>query len=420
MEPLFSLAGQSLVAPWRKLPRSGGHCGNGQRALSGESQLLLTLLIRVESLCTAPKGSPTPMHATTSDLHVVETRPLVPPSLLHRELAITDIAASTVAQARERIKAILHGHDQRLVVIVGPCSVHDVDAAMEYAQFINAARQRHQAELEVVMRVYFEKPRTTVGWKGLINDPHLDGSYDINTGLRRARRLLLHLAEIGLPAATELLDPVVPQYIADLVSWTAIGARTTESQTHREMASGLSMPIGFKNGTDGSIATAVNALGAASRPHHFLGVNQEGSASIITTTGNPDGHVVLRGGKQGTNYHSEAIEEAASQLEKVGLPSRLMVDCSHGNSNKDYRRQSEVAEQVAQQVRGGSQHVMGVMLESHLVAGNQKIPSDLNQLTYGQSITDACIDTVTTAASLETLATAVRQLMNAPQAIATG
>jgi 3-deoxy-7-phosphoheptulonate synthase len=347
-------------------------------------------------------------HAITSDLHVVETRPLVPPAVLHRDLPISDGAAATVQQARQRIQDILHGRDDRLLVIVGPCSVHDVAAAKEYADFIAEARDRHAAELEVVMRVYFEKPRTTVGWKGLINDPHLDGSYDINTGLRLARSLLLHVADRGLPAATELLDPVVPQYIADLISWTAIGARTTESQTHREMASGLSMPIGFKNGTDGSIATAVNAVEAAARPHHFLGINSEGHASIVTTTGNPDGHLVLRGGKHGTNYHPEAIEEAAAALEKARLPCRLMVDCSHGNSNKDYRRQAEVAEQVAAQVRAGSRHVMGVMLESHLVAGNQKLAADLSQLAYGQSITDACIDLDTTGAVLAGLAAAVR------------
>jgi 3-deoxy-7-phosphoheptulonate synthase len=338
----------------------------------------------------------------------------VAPALLHRELPLGDGAAATVREARERIKAILRGDDQRLLVIVGPCSVHDVDAAKEYAAAIAEEHQRHRDQLEVVMRVYFEKPRTTVGWKGLINDPHLDGSYDINTGLKLARGLLLHLAELGLPAATELLDPVVPQYIADLISWTAIGARTTESQTHREMASGLSMPIGFKNGTDGSIATAVNAVEAASRPHHFLGINQEGYASIITTTGNPDGHLVLRGGKQGSNYHPEAIEQAASDLAAAGLPSRLMVDCSHGNSNKDYRRQAEVAAQVAQQVAAGSRHVMGVMLESHLVAGNQKISADLSQLTYGQSVTDACIDTATTAEVLDGLAAAVRSSGAAP------
>ena len=348
------------------------------------------------------------MTTTTADLHVVETRPLVPPALLHRELPISDRSTATVQQARERIKAILHGRDSRLLVIVGPCSVHDVAAAHEYAAAIAAAQERYQDALEIVMRVYFEKPRTTVGWKGLINDPHLDGSYDINTGLRVARGLLLHLAEMGLPAATELLDPVVPQYIADLISWTAIGARTTESQTHREMASGLSMPIGFKNGTDGSAITAINAMEAAARPHHFLGINGEGQAAIVTTTGNPDGHLVLRGGNRGTNYHPESVQEAAAELAKAGLPPRVMVDCSHGNSNKDYRRQGEVAAQVAAQLRAGSGHVMGVMLESHLVAGSQKIPSDLSQLTYGQSITDACIDLATTLEVLETLAESVR------------
>ena len=350
---------------------------------------------------------------STSDLHVVETRPLVPPALLHRDLPLSDQGAAVVRQARERIQAILHGRDDRLLVIVGPCSVHDTTAAQEYASSIAQLRQQHLGELEVVMRVYFEKPRTTVGWKGLINDPHLDGSYDINTGLRVARGLLLHLAEMGLPAATELLDPVVPQYIADLISWTAIGARTTESQTHREMASGLSMPIGFKNGTDGSVTTAVNAMEAAARPHHFLGINHEGSAAIVSTTGNPDGHLVLRGGKTGTNYHAEAIATASAALAKAGLPSRLMVDCSHGNSNKDYRRQAEVLRELAQQVSSGSQAVMGVMLESHLVAGNQSIPADLSQLTYGQSITDACIDLGTTAELLSELAAAVRQAQTA-------
>ena len=349
----------------------------------------------------------------TSDLHIVDTRPLVPPEALHRELPISASAARTVQLARERIKAILHAGDHRLLVIVGPCSVHDVEAAKDYAAAIAKAQRQHRDQLEVVMRVYFEKPRTTVGWKGLINDPHLDGSYDINTGLRRARGLLLHLAELELPVATELLDPVVPQYIADLISWTAIGARTTESQTHREMASGLSMPIGFKNGTDGSAITAINAMEAAARPHHFLGINQQGHAAIVTTTGNPDGHLVLRGGKQGTNYHAEAIETAAAALAREGLPARLMVDCSHGNSNKDYRRQSEVAAQVAEQLRQGSRHVMGVMIESHLVAGNQKIPADLAQLTYGQSITDACIDLASTRSVLAELAAAVAESQSA-------
>ena len=343
----------------------------------------------------------------TSDLHVVETRPLVAPVILQSDLPLTERATHTVQATRQRIKRILSGEDQRLLVIVGPCSVHDLGAAEEYAGALVQIRERLQAKLEIVMRVYFEKPRTTIGWKGLINDPHLDGSYDINTGLRKARGLLLYLAERGLPAATELLDPVVPQYIADLISWTAIVARTTESQTHREMASGLSMPIGYKNGTDGSVTIAINAMEAASRPHHFLGINRQGHAAIVSTTGNPDGHLVLRGGGSGTNYHPEAIAAAAEALQKADLPHRVMVDCSHGNSNKDYRRQAEVLEAVAGQVQQGGTAVMGVMLESHLVAGSQKIPADLSQLTYGQSITDACIDLDTTEALLEKLAAAV-------------
>ena len=298
-------------------------------------------------------------------------------------------------------------------MVVGPCSVHDVKAAREYAQRLAPIRERLKDQLEVVMRVYFEKPRTTVGWKGMINDPHLDGSYDINTGLRRARGLLLDLAREGMPTATELLDPVVPQYIADLISWTAIGARTTESQTHREMASGLSMPVGYKNGTDGSAKIAINAMQASARPHHFLGINREGHASIVSTTGNPYGHLVLRGGNGGSNYHLEAVQAAASELSKAGLKQRLMVDCSHANSNKDYRRQSEVLVSVADQLRAGSQHVMGVMIESHLVEGNQKLSADLSQLTYGQSITDACISLETTEALLLDLAAAVNELQPA-------
>lgn len=343
----------------------------------------------------------------TSDLHVVETRPLVAPVILQSDMPLTERAALTVRNTRARIKRILAGEDHRLLVIVGPCSVHDLGAAEEYAGALVQIRERLQESLEIVMRVYFEKPRTTVGWKGLINDPHLDGSYDINTGLRRARNLLLQFAERGLPAATELLDPVVPQYIADLISWTAIGARTTESQTHREMASGLSMPIGYKNGTDGSLTVAINAMEAASRPHHFLGINRQGHAAIVSTTGNPDGHLVLRGGGSGTNYHPEAISAAENKLKAAGLPHRVMVDCSHGNSNKDYRRQGEVLEAVAAQVKQGGSAVMGVMLESHLVAGNQKLPVDLAQLTYGQSITDACIDLPTTETLLDQLAEAV-------------
>ena len=361
----------------------------------------------IECRCVTLVSSGFLVMATTSDLHVVETRPLVAPALLHQDLAPDASALNTVTSARKRIQAILRGDDQRLLAVVGPCSVHDVAAAREYAERLAPIRERLKDRLEVVMRVYFEKPRTTVGWKGLINDPHLDSSYDINTGLRRARALLLDLAHEGMPAATELLDPVVPQYIADLISWTAIGARTTESQTHREMASGLSMPIGYKNSTDGSATIAINAMQSASKPHHFLGINGDGQASIVSTTGNPDGHLVLRGGNRGSNYHVDAVTEAAAELKKYGLEDRLMVDCSHANSNKDFRRQSDVLASIADQLRSGSKHLMGVMIESHLVEGNQKIPADLSQLTYGQSITDACISLETTEQILNDLADAV-------------
>ena len=344
----------------------------------------------------------------TSDLHVVDTRPLIPPNQLHQDLQLDYTSTNTVSNTRRAIKDILHGNDNRYLVILGPCSIHDIEAAKEYSEYIKKFRSQFNDKLEIVMRVYFEKPRTTIGWKGLINDPHLDGSYDINTGLRRARSLLWHLASEGIPSATELLDPIVPQYIADLISWTAIGARTTESQTHREMASGLSMPIGYKNGTDGTIDIAINAMQAASRPHHFLGINQEGFASIVSTTGNPDGHLVLRGGNQGTNYDYKSVLNVSEQLSKVGLPTKVMVDCSHGNSKKDYRRQADVLREIARQLKEDSSNVMGVMLESHLVEGNQKITKDLTSLVYGQSITDACIDMDTTESLLDQLATALR------------
>ena len=345
---------------------------------------------------------------STSDLHVVETRPLMSPALLHRDLPLDKGTSEVVSTTRKKIQSILHGIDPRILVIVGPCSVHDVDAAIEYANRLAPLRDKYSQQLEIVMRVYFEKPRTTVGWKGLINDPHLDDSYDINTGLRKARGLLLDLAKKGMPAATELLDPVVPQYIADLISWTAIGARTTESQTHREMASGLSMPVGYKNGTDGTATIAINAMQAASKPHHFLGINNDGQASIVSTTGNPHGHLVLRGGKNGTNYHLDAINLIADELSQFKMPSKVMVDCSHGNSNKDFRRQSEVLREVASQLKSGSKNVMGVMIESHLVEGNQKLNSDLSKLTYGQSVTDACINFSTTEVLLEELAESVK------------
>ncbi|MEM6425859.1 MAG: 3-deoxy-7-phosphoheptulonate synthase [Cyanobacteria bacterium P01_D01_bin.128] len=343
----------------------------------------------------------------TQDLHIVETRPLVSPALLHHEMPTTDAAATLVAETRDRIRNILYNEDQRLLVIVGPCSVHDVEAAYAYGEKLVKLRSELSDRLEVIMRVYFEKPRTSVGWKGLINDPHLDNSYDINTGLRLARKLLLDLAHIGLPAATELLDPITPQYIADVISWTAIGARTTESQTHREMASGLSMPIGFKNSTDGSLQAATNAMLAASQPHHFLGINHHGLASIVATTGNPDCHLVLRGGKHGPNYDIDNVAQAAAALNQDGINPRIMIDCSHANANKDHNRQVTVLDSIADQLSAGSQHILGVMIESHLVAGKQPIPKDLSQLTYGQSITDACVDFEMTAQMLHKLANAV-------------
>ncbi|MBT9312356.1 3-deoxy-7-phosphoheptulonate synthase [Leptothoe kymatousa] len=352
------------------------------------------------------------MHQT-HDLHVVETRPLISPALLHAELPLTQAAAALVAQTRDRIRNILYNEDRRLLVIVGPCSVHDIAAARDYGQRLVKLRERLSSELEIVMRVYFEKPRTNIGWKGLINDPHLDGSYDINQGLRLARQLLIDLAEMGLPAATELLDPITPQYIADVISWTAIGARTTESQTHREMASGLSMPIGFKNNTDGSLQAATNAMVAASRPHHFLGINHSGLASIVATTGNPDGHLVLRGGKHGPNYDAKNVKEAVEQLSKAGLNPRLMVDCSHANANKKHQQQSVVLEEISNQLKSGSRNILGVMIESHIRAGRQAIPENLDDLVYGQSITDACVDFETTEDMLQQLATAIKPHLSA-------
>lgn len=345
----------------------------------------------------------------TSDLHVVETRPLLSPAFIKSECPLSENAATLVSQTRDRIRRILAGEDQRILVIVGPCSIHDVNAAIEYGEKLTRLRSQLQHELEIVMRVYFEKPRTTVGWKGLINDPHLDNSYDINTGLRSARQLLLDLAHLNLPAATELLDPITPQYIADLICWTAIGARTTESQIHRQMASGLSMPVGYKNGTDGSFKAAINAMLAARISHHFLGINKDGLASIVKTTGNPDGHLVLRGGADGPNYEAKRVSAAADALKNKALNHRLVIDCSHGNSNKDYNFQPVVLENIAQQVKAGAPSIVGVMVESHLVAGNQAMKSDPASLVYGQSITDACVDWEVTQTMLRSLASAVAE-----------
>ncbi len=343
----------------------------------------------------------------TNDLHIVETCPLSAPVEVKAELPITPAIAKVVSSARDRIRNILSGSDRRLIVVVGPCSIHDVKAAKEYAEKLAKFRNEVSDAIEIVMRVYFEKPRTTIGWKGLINDPHLNGTFDINYGLRMARELLLDVTKLGLPSATELLDPIVPQYLADLISWTAIGARTTESQTHREMSSGLSMPVGFKNGTDGSIDVAINAMLSARQPHRFLGVSNEGRSSIVTTTGNPDGHIVLRGGKQGSNYDKVHVDAIANRLRDRNLLPYMMIDCSHDNSGQDYKNQPIVLQDIAKQVRNGSENIVGIMLESHLNPGKQPL-KDLEKLEYGKSITDGCIDFGTTVEILTDLANAVR------------
>lgn len=342
----------------------------------------------------------------TNNLHVVETTPLITPTQLKAELPISERAAETVATTRDTIRDILQGEERRLLAVVGPCSIHDVASARDYANHLLKARRELEDQLLIVMRVYFEKPRTTTGWKGLINDPHLDDSYDMATGLRLARQLLLDLAEQGLPAATEMLDPITPQYLAELVTWTGIGARTSESQTHREMASGLSMPVGFKNSTDGSIAPAVNAMSAAQQPHRFLGIDSEGQVSVVNTTGNPDCHLVLRGGSTAPNYDTESISIAMTVLKQANLCTRIMVDCSHGNAQKDFRKQSVALHNVAAQIRAGNSHLMGVMIESNLVAGKQPFPAPRHQLVYGQSITDPCVDFPTTLTMLRELAEA--------------
>ncbi|MDE3109863.1 MAG: 3-deoxy-7-phosphoheptulonate synthase [Acidobacteriota bacterium] len=343
----------------------------------------------------------------TDDLRIKSTELVNPPAALEQELPETEAASSTVYHARMQISAILHGSDHRLLVVVGPCSIHDTEAAREYARLLNGAISELSQELLVVMRVYFEKPRTTVGWKGLLNDPHLDQSFNINDGLRLARHLLLDLAEMGVPAGTEFLDTFTPQYVAGLVSWGAIGARTTESQVHRQLVSGLSCPVGFKNGTSGNVQIAIDAVLSAAQPHTFLGHTKQGRSAIFVTTGNPDCHVILRGGRTTVNYTAESVERVRQQLEACGLPPRVMIDCSHANSNKDYMRQGWVCRDVARQIAGGAHHILGVMLESNLVAGAQKLVPG-RSLVYGQSITDACIGWDETLALLRDLATAVR------------
>ncbi len=343
----------------------------------------------------------------TDDLRIREMKELTPPSHLIREFACSDKAAHTAANARTALHRILHGQDDRMMVVIGPCSIHDTKAAMEYANRLAKERARFSGELEIVMRVYFEKPRTTVGWKGLINDPYMDNSFRINDGLRMARELLLNINELGLPAGTEFLDVISPQYVADLISWGAIGARTTESQVHRELASGLSCPVGFKNGTDGNVKIAVDAIKASSQPHHFLSVTKGGHSAIVSTNGNEDCHVILRGGKA-PNYDAASVDAACKDIAANGLASRLMIDASHANSSKKPENQIPVCADIARQIAAGDTRIVGVMVESHLVAGRQDLVLG-KELTYGQSITDGCIDWESSVKVLEGLAEAVKQ-----------
>ena len=342
----------------------------------------------------------------TDDVRIEAIKELASPEQVFAEYPVSEQAARTTFEARQAIHRILHGADDRLLVVIGPCSIHDLETAREYALRLAAEARRHAADLVVVMRVYFEKPRTTVGWKGLINDPRLDGSFQINEGLRLVRRILLQTNEMGLPCATEFLDTITPQYTADLIAWGAIGARTTESQVHRELASGLSCPVGFKNGTDGNMRIAVDAIRAAQSPHHFLSVTKSGHTAIVATVGNEDCHVILRGGKE-PNYDAVHVEAACQEVAKAGLAARLMIDFSHGNSRKQYALQKEVCADVCRQVGGGDERIVGVMIESHLVEGRQDLTPD-RPLTHGQSITDACIGWEDSVVLLDQLATAVR------------
>jgi 3-deoxy-7-phosphoheptulonate synthase len=344
----------------------------------------------------------------TRDLHVQSIRPLIPPAILLEELPLGKKGSAAVTHAREEVSRILGGHDDRLIVVVGPCSIHDPAAGLDYGRRLRKVADELTADLRIVMRVYFEKPRTTVGWKGLINDPDLDGSFAINSGLRLARRLLLELVEIGVPCGCEFLDPISPQFTSDLVTWAAIGARTTESQVHRELASGLSMPVGFKNGTDGGVQIAIDAVRAAAHPHSFLGVTEQGLAGIVSTRGNPDCHIILRGGQSGPNYDAMSVQKTLAALRDAGIAPRLMIDTSHGNSDKDHARQPAVARDIAAQIAQGETGIIGVMMESFLVDGRQDLV-DRSRLIYGKSITDACLGWDQTVPALHELADAVRQ-----------
>src|SRR3984893_11637273 len=343
----------------------------------------------------------------TDDVRIKWTKVVLPPVFLEEEMPMTERASSTIVQARAEISDILQARDHRLLVVVGPCSIHDTKAAHEYATLLKTAIDDLSADLRIVMRVYFEKPRTTIGWKGLINDPHLDQSFKINDGLRLARRLLLDLAEMGVPAGTEFLDMIIPQYMASLVSWGAIGARTTESQVHRELVSGLSCPVGFKNGTSGNVQIAIEAILSAGQSHNLLGHTKHGQTAIFVTKGNRDCHIILRGGRQTVNYDAASVQATCEQMERAGIRPQVMIDCSHANSNKDHTRQSAVCRDVAGQIAGGDQRIIGAMLESNLVAGAQKVLTG-KDLVYGQSITDACIGWDETKDALRMLAATVK------------
>ncbi len=342
----------------------------------------------------------------TDNLRITEQKGLIPPVIMLDDVPISQTAIETVRNCRKELSDIIHGKDDRLQVLIGPCSIHDMKAALEYGEKLLSVMPKYKDTLCIVMRVYFEKPRTTVGWKGFINDPNLDGSFEINKGLRLGRQLLLTLSEKGVPCGSEFLDVISPQFLTDLIAWGAIGARTTESQVHRELASGLSCPIGFKNGTDGGVQVAIDAVRAARSPHHFLGVTKQGNTAIFATTGNPDTHIILRGGKKGPNYDLASVTEIAKKLADAGLPDRMMVDCSHDNSQKDYRNQPAVAADIAKQVAAGSHYICGVMIESHLVAGTQNI--NTVPLEYGKSVTDGCISWEMTLPILQQLDQAVK------------
>jgi 3-deoxy-7-phosphoheptulonate synthase len=350
-------------------------------------------------------------HSAIENLNLASQDVLISPEELKSKLPITEKAKATILAGRQTVNDILNRKDKRLIIVIGPCSIHDVDAAMDYAQRLKTLSDKVKDSIAIVMRVYFEKPRTTVGWKGLINDPHLNGSFNIEEGLHIGRKLLLDIAELGLPTATEALDPISPQYLHDLISWSAIGARTTESQTHREMASGLSCAVGFKNGTDGSLTVAVNAMQSVSSSHHFLGINDEGRVAVIRTNGNPNAHVVLRGGGGKPNYDSVSVALCEQELSKHGMNANIMVDCSHENSNKNHELQPLVLENITNQIIEGNDSIIGLMVESNIGAGNQKMLKDISEMQYGVSITDKCIDWETTETALLAMDEKLKQVL---------